>query len=1617
MRKNLLTKTCTVLLLALFATAWSSNAWALTINVKASQAPYVYAWNGSTNYNGSYPGNQLTQTRTVGGQTWYYIDIDATSVNIIISNSSEVSEADQSKTDDLEGIESTKYYSYDPTKAQSSRAENLTDYFNYPNGVNDEETPYVYVVNVSGWSKVNAYVWDDNGNNNGTYPGPEMTKIGTNSQGFDVYKWTGATPANPTGVKFSNGNTNSGDLTWTNGAVWSNYNNSFSYQGIVNGVLLDADHFPDANFRTALTTATGVQENGIIATKNVTELDVSNSSISDLEGISNFTNLEELYAQNNSINTSVDLKNNKKLRILNVSGNSAITGFSANHTPYVDINFGNGSNTTNLEELYCANCSIFYAGGLAYNTGLKVLSMPHNVLDYFDATNTMSKLSNLEYLDMSYNKLTSAQSLSNNTKLIYVDVSENPTFKSYFAHLENLTQLKTFKAANCGLTADQTKYSNDNGYFPNESVEYVDVSNNTALNTMYCPATNNLKTIIANGCTDLGGSSSSWALSPTYGGTYLPRMTHLEHLELNNVNLYLNTGNATYGLFSIITPSVAPNLHYIDLSNDQLGSAAKPTFAFPALDTLLINDNPGLTSLTITSLSNPEKLNLDVTNDAALTTLAITNSGMTQSTMPTIAATGATSLYKLDLSDNAFTDVPTTGISSLTTLVMNNNQLSDINVSESNIQYLYAQSNNFASDYTLPVTSLVGLDLGNNGFTKFTATMADAITDEWAIDYTQTPPVTIQANADESDGSNTTLQALHLGGNTSLETVTVNGFKGLTKLASDNDMTSDKGKGLYVKDNTAIKTLDISNNRIEILGQDGSLSGLSALEELNASHNKLLTLTNFSAVGSSSGDARTAYGNGTYIASTCPNIEDLTGLKKLNLSYNLLSDSIHLAKNTNLEWLDVSHNRTITERAAGLTQYYRDTKDGTFKAWKETTWTTEMDQYTNDLNDTIGLRMLDLYNQAKLEYLDISYTNIENTAKTRVHVNNRVGPENLTKNTQASSNGEKVGRWGVPRFVLVNHCSALVEFHTNYNAMKSLGIGSEPESYSSTNGGAITGCPNLEVLEAIECRGQDPKIMQGEITISQRNPKMRYYNVKNSNFDKVNPYSTLLSNYSPSGQNLETLIVDGNYTKDNASHWNLTDAGTLDVSNNPKLVNLQANKCPNLITVKANGLADLDIVSVTQDTTVTTVNNETVTTKLAELYVDHDAILDEVLGLETLSALSVYHANDSHFTSDFVMPAAAKSTLTDLRVGNENLSYAETRNNLTAVNLTDYTAVQHLETQNNPSVAALDITGFKNSLVHIDFANNHIDNDGIGVGNLSELPALTYFSCSNDSKWSENAGNSLTDLILTQSSGIQEIYANNNDLHKITGSFSNLTNIEFAHNHINGIDLSAASENENLDINGEDNGRDILADCAYFAVKENGEVVNYKVYFFQLDPNVTGNGTVLTMKESEDSEGTTRHLGTDGLVMDNITDWTSDAAELTSTNSKGTISPDDMSALDPEQVPGTIVVLKANENGDAAYGTAKYSYDNGTGTASSFYLKWESSGTPTAISEINAEGGVSIANTYGDLTITGKDDTVVGVYDLNGRQVASETISGGKLTIDGLSPGIYIVNGVKVLVK
>lgn len=384
MNRKLLMKHC-ALLLVLAAALWSSSALALTINVNVtgSQAPYVYAWdNAQTPLTDAYPGTQLTNIKKVGGKTWYYIDLDATSVNVILSFGT-----DATKTIDITDIAGNRYFEF-----ANNNANNVTDYYDLPEGASYEGQPFTYLVNTKGWTTVKAYVWG-NGEQNAAFPGVAMEEVGINGNGNKVYKWTGNVPSSPTNVIFTNGIEQSSDLTWKNGAVWSNH--AYDYQMAIAGAALNATDFPDENLRKAISASINVQEGQTFITDNVRILDISydtnkgmTGKITNPTGIEKLTALEELYARDNSL-THLDLTHTSTLRVLDVSGNDVLKGMRGVSYCNANDNGVNVKGNNNFKKLIADNCPAWiYNAGLGSNntnyqyiTSLEYISQKNNPLD------------------------------------------------------------------------------------------------------------------------------------------------------------------------------------------------------------------------------------------------------------------------------------------------------------------------------------------------------------------------------------------------------------------------------------------------------------------------------------------------------------------------------------------------------------------------------------------------------------------------------------------------------------------------------------------------------------------------------------------------------------------------------------------------------------------------------------------------------------------------------------------------------------------------------------------------------------------------------------------------------------------------------------------------------------------------------------------------------------------------------------------------------------------------------------------------------------------------------------------------------------------------------------
>lgn len=1587
--KLLTTKICKTLLLALIAALASSNAWAsVTINVKAPSAPHVYVWNSSqTPLNGAWPGDVVTDTKVVNGETYYTKTFNENTVSVIFAKDN------NTQTGDFNDLVGEVFFHYN--------GESLA-YGVLPDNVIYEPTgKFLYFINSKNWSTVNCHVY--NGNSTNT---EAMTYIGDDKAGQKVYKWgpksnLGFEPADVifnNGSWADNGGVQTPSQSYTNGGyyVYSETNNG-SNKRLDLVATIDASritntdtYFADSHFREGITKSIGVDEGAAFTPADYTILDLSYDSdamtgkISNISGISYFTNLEELNISNNNISYG-DITSLTRLKKIIAAGNSGLQGFGVN-TPDPNSNpVLRISSSSVLEYVDVSSCDTYYLTALNSNCGttLKTLIAANNPrFDY----STFNSCSVLEYLDFS----------------------------------------------NCGLVRDALREDRFKGA-GGANLKYLDVSNNSLLYNVYVKDKTGLETIIMKNCTAYDYGSFEYC-------------TNLKHADFSGCTALASD------MWNHIKPEVHTQLQYLNLSNGTTNVSGH-TFSFPALDTLMVNNHSTITALNIDTHCPSI---IDITNDTHLTNMGITNCGLTS--LPTIAATGATSLYKLDLTGNAFTDVPTTGIASLTTLVMNDNQLSDLNVSESNIQYLYAQNNNFGGgEYEMPETSLVGLDLGNNGFTKFKMT------------------------------GNTTLKSLALSGNDALTEIELHGNTQLTQTSPDGVIESDNG--LYIKGLSGLQTLNIENSSFNKLGQLNSLQGVTGLTKLQARNNKFTTFTNgVNPVG--------VTGTGSYrIADpTESSLEHLTALEYLDLAYNELCDSVHLYKNVALKHLDVSHNNHITgvydgsitteaqktamleKKARHLMKYgnvYGVVGTNATAAQWEQGYTNfqklrsrPFDLRTEDLNDTTGLYHLDLGQNVNLEWLDFSYTNIHNTASKPEMMNTGwinkdwVTDMGTFEAVSSVNTTSKRAYTSWHTYVYFIPCSKLKVIHADHNNMQSLGIRYFPELDTLTCSYMYGDCAYMRDFSSNSALSvgtnaisdEDVLIGMGNISLSTTVQKLKsvtwgtdkngnptstltwegpdgaantyycnpikYYDVSYSGFNEIRFYP---GSYFTDLPNLEYVNVSGNPLNFQVKHY--SGATLLDYSNVSNYNSLDLTYCPNIKTVLADNCSYLPTVRAYNRDALTTLDltNDPL---LKTVYAQDNAVLPSITGLSTLTSLETLFAyNNPQFGGIDVSNNTALKNLWVSLIGANSLDVSHNTgllklraydNSLTTLNVGANTALTWLDVARNqiPSLdlsanATLQYFNCSNSVETLDdqslAANNH------NGGEADEVKPVTYSHSASDT------GNSLSDLVFNESAPIADVRANSNDLHYINGSFGNLTHIEFAHNHINGINLAAAAAN-NPTIVDEDNGRAITAECAKFI--QHGTSDEVTLYYFQL-ANIRGQQ--LTGKTSTDSKDATRYLGEDGFELGKIAQWDgTNSAHFVPTTAgimpRGiTVDPSNMDSYLGGDVEGDIVVLKEDVQ-NPGEGRATYSYNNGV-SESTFYLDWSSDGTVTGIDAIDVAQGLSVASSYGGMTIAGADGTVIGVYDMSGRQVASETISGGKATITGLTPGIYVVNGQKVVVK
>ncbi len=1508
----------------------------ITIKVlKGGEAPHMYAYdNSGAILTDDWPGDVFTQKDAEG--YWEKAVDDSNGVNIIFNMGS--SDNQTGNILRVPGVNGVARFVYDGHSTwfgvmpQFDGNEGYI-YFNCPPdwGNDAEHAPYVHFLNSSD-GQLGAQGW----------PGYQMTYAGKDGAGFDVFKYYTADWHGISKLVLNCGSNahQTGNLVY----VPNGYYNTSGSQATVHA-LTTSNGYSDPGFREGIANQLGISDGSVFVPSTVLYLDVSGQQISSLAGIGNFDNLQTLIASDNSLST-VDLGANPDLEVLDLSGNSSLHGFEQNYNSSPN-GFINLATTNNLKELYLANCDIGYFQRIntTYHvTGLERLDLSGNSRMNGWSPGIAAQ-TGLKYLNVSGNNYPASTAGTSSvltipstfTQLDTLIADDNPNLGN-ISTLSNASQLRYVSLRNCGLT-------NIIGFGNNTALEYIDISNNSVTAKNFTLSNNpNLKVFKAsNAAIKLDGLKweSDCPLLDTLivsGNNAMQKLTTLNHatglkyLDMSGGDLYLQDMPTFVG-------SNFPSLTYIDFSNDKI-SAAKTLDGFAALKTLKIGGNTSLPAVTVNNCRALETL--DVSGNTALTQVGLTNQGYSDdSTLPTINAENCSHLAALNLSNNAYTAVPATLPFDCSSLYLNSNLLTGVAVPDgSPVQFLYAQDNNFPAQMVLGSTgALVGLDLGNNGFTSFKA-------------------------------ENTGLSALKVGDNPQMTTLELHGNANLQVTTAAATMSA--GSGLYLLGNTALETIDLSNSSFTGIGQSGSLAGLSAVKTLNGSHNAFTLFSNGTAIPATNnyhykdpetGQSVTVNISAVPAHANLPNLDDLTGLEWLDMSYNQI-DSIHLYKQTGLKYLALQHN--------GYDRGEDPRTDGK----------NEQQVYRK------GLQKFDAHNLAALEYLNVSDCRIQETAIDRI-----------SETTPLHDDGGRPSGG----FVWIKHCQNLKEFYADNNGMRSLGIKDNP---------------NLIKVSARYMYGQSPEMMKGSINIHDTGVEggsvLEYFDVSYSMFDSIGVSVA---------SKLKVLKVDGNpihylYLNQNKALEEVYAGGCTLAARNGNTTPSD-DGCANtpisgLLQVRAEALPNLAVLNVDDDT------------ELRNLYCEDNPSLPEITGLPDCTDLRVLHAyNDvllGENVSDGRFDVDANTALTTLWVSNcalpGELRVAQCagmdtlrcdRNALTKLDVASLAGIHWLDCYNNIGIQEL-VPAASTNMTHLNLRNcSTIDLD------LAANTKLQFMDCDN---------NKIRELTFADAADIQTISASNNNLFHIdmgSGPHNSLQAIRFENNHINGIDLSQCSSLTADSIKDQGNGRSITAN-----VSRSQSKYLYYFQLDQSTENAGGGNFLnsqMCVEDDESSDDTRTYgrnatsgtqgksLAQDCVDLTKIT-WTQEV-EGTRRNARA-----DYGTLDPGTIIGDIVVLDNEEGVDSpnGHGTETYRYNNGV-SESEFYLNWTANGqVVTGVDDLGSDA-LTVVGGNGCITVNAPQAMTLTVVDMAGRVVVQRDIEAGQTVIDALAPGIYIAAGQKVAVN
>ena len=547
--------------------------------------------------------------------------------------------------------------------------------------------------------------------------------------------------------------------------------------------FLNAENFPDANFRKALASELGISEGDAITEAKIaatTWLNVSSKQIADLTGIEHFTALTTLYCYRNQL-TSLDVSKSTALTELvcfrnQIKGEemdalvASLPTVSKGDFWVIDTKNANEENVCTKSQVSVAKekgWTVYDYNGSSSNkqeyegSEDAAAGLLLNAANFPDANFRAALASQL--------KISEGDEITKRMILMTHSLKIDNKSITDLAGIEYFTELvKLSCAKNQLMSLDLSKNTElTELYCQYNQLTSLDVSNNAMLTTLYCSS---------NQLTSLDVSNNAMLTT-----------------------LYCSSNQLTS----------------LDVSNN-----AMLTTLYCSSNQLTSLDVSGCTALTELSCTWNQLTSLDVSGCTALTKLTCYENRLTS-----LDASGCTALTELDCRCNKLTSLDVSGCITLKELLCTSNKLVSLDVSRNTmLTYLACEYNQLTSLDVSNNTALTHLYCYNNQLTSLNVSRNTALTNLscWGNQLTL---------LDVS--KNTALETLFCDDN-QLSLLDVSKNAALTLLScGENQLTS-----LDVSKNTALKSLYCYNNQLTSL----DVSNNTALTTLSCGENQLTSL-------------------------------------------------------------------------------------------------------------------------------------------------------------------------------------------------------------------------------------------------------------------------------------------------------------------------------------------------------------------------------------------------------------------------------------------------------------------------------------------------------------------------------------------------------------------------------------------------------------------------------------------------------------------------------------------------------------------------------------------------------------------------------------------------------